>query len=61
VWPGIATTPGLPATVAPIDHGDGQLPVGVQIVGPYLEDRTTIAFASLIEREFGGFTPPPPL
>jgi amidase len=27
--------------------------------GGYLEDRTTIAFAELIEREFGGFTPPP--
>jgi amidase len=31
----------------------------VQIIGRYLEDRTTIAFAGLIEREFGGFTPPP--
>ena len=58
VWPGIATAPGLPATVAPIDHGDSPLPLGVQIVGPYLEDRTTITFASLIERESGGFTPP---
>lgn len=59
VWPGIATAPGLPATVAPIDRGESPLPVGVQIVGPYLEDRTTIAFARLIEREFGGFAPPP--
>ena len=24
-----------------------------------LEDRMTIAFAELIEREFGGFVPPP--
>jgi amidase len=30
----------------------------VQIIGPYLEDRTTIAFAGLVEREFGGFVPP---
>ena len=37
------------------------LPIGVQIIGGYLEDRTTIAFAGLIEREFGGFTPPPNL
>ena len=29
------------------------------IIGNYLEDRTTIAFAGLIEREFGGFTSPP--
>lgn len=58
VWPSIATAPGLPATVAPIDRGDSPLPIGVQIVGPYLEDRTTIGFARLIEREFGGFAPP---
>jgi amidase len=31
----------------------------VQIIGGYLEDRSTIAFAGLIEREFGGFTAPP--
>lgn len=59
VWPEIATTPGLPATVAPIDRSETGLPIGVQIVGPYLEDRTTIAFAALMEREFGGFVPPP--
>ena len=28
-------------------------------LGPCLEDRTTIAFAGLIEREFGGLVPPP--
>jgi amidase len=59
VWPEIATTPGLPATAVPIDRSENGLPIGVQIVGPYLEDRTTIAFAELIEREFGGFVPPP--
>ena len=35
------------------------LPIGMQIIGGFLDDRTTIAFAGLIEREFGGFTPPP--
>jgi amidase len=59
VWPELATTAGLPATVAPIARSEAGLPIGVQIVGPYLEDRTTLAFAELIEREFGGFTPPP--
>ena len=59
VWPEVATTPGLPATAAPIGLTDAGLPVGVQIVGPYLEDRTPLAFAALIEREFGGFVPPP--
>src|SRR5215831_111308 len=61
VWPGVATTTGLPATVVPIDRSDTGLPIGVQIVGPFLEDRTPIAFAELIEREFGGFIPPPAL
>ena len=59
VWAGVATAPGLPATAAPIDRSDTGLPIGVQIVGPYLEDRTTIAFAELMEREFGGFVLPP--
>ena len=59
VWAGIATLNGLPATTAPLGHSDDGLPIGVQIVGGYLEDYTTIAFAGLIEREFGGFSPPP--
>jgi amidase len=59
VWAGPATTAGLPAAVVPIDRGDSPLPIGVQIVGPYLEDRTVLAFAAEIEREFGGFVPPP--
>jgi amidase len=58
-WAEIASTPGLPATAAPIAFSEEGLPIGVQIVGPYLEDRTTIAFADLMEREFGRFAPPP--
>jgi len=60
-WAGIATLTGLPATVAPNGRTERGLPVGVQIIGAYLEDRTTIAFAGLMEREFGGFVPPPEL
>jgi amidase len=58
-WSGLATLCGLPATAMPVGLGANGLPVGVQIVGPYLEDRSTLAFAELAEREFGGFTPPP--
>jgi amidase len=57
-WPGIATLPGLPATAIPIGFSPEGLPVGVQIVGPWLEDRTPLKLAELIEREFGGFVPP---
>ncbi|HEY5324885.1 MAG TPA: amidase [Caldimonas sp.] len=59
VWAGPATSAGLPAAVVPIDRGDSPLPIGVQIIGPHLEDRTVLAFAAGIEREFGGFVPPP--
>jgi len=58
-WPGIATLPGLPATAIPVGLSPEGLPVGVQIVGPWLEDRTPLKLAELIEREFGGFVPPP--
>ena len=53
-WSGIATFPGLPATCAPIGKTKSGLPIGVQIIGPRFEDRTPIAFAGLIEREFAG-------
>jgi amidase len=59
VWAGLATLNGLPATTMPIGHDGAGLPIGVQIIGGYLDDNTTIAFAGLVEREFGGFTPPP--
>jgi amidase len=58
-WIAVATLTGLPATVAPIGRSESGLPIGAQIIGGYLEDRTTIAFAGMIEREFGGFVPPP--
>lgn len=59
LWSGPASLSGLPATAMPIGSGSSGLPVGAQIIGPYLEDRTTLAFAQLAEREFGGFRPPP--
>ncbi|MCP3382417.1 amidase [Bradyrhizobium sp. CCGUVB4N] len=61
IWADPASTCGLPATAVPIERTASGLPVGVQIIGPYLEDRTTIALAGLIERAFGGFVPPPAL
>lgn len=59
MWPGVATLAGLPATAMPIGLSAEGLPIGMQIIGPCLEDRTTIAFAELAEREFGGFVAPP--
>ena len=59
MWAGVATLPGLPSTAMPIGLSEGGLPIGMQIIGPYLEDRTPLVFAALVEGEFGGFTPPP--
>ena len=58
IWAAPATGAGLPATVAPIGRTETGLPIGVQIIGPYLEDSTPIQFAQLLERAFGGFAPP---
>lgn len=58
-WPGLISMALLPSTVIPVGRTAGGLPVGVQIVGPYLEDRTPLAFAAAAERELGGFVPPP--
>ena len=59
LWPGLIGMALLPSTVIPAGRTGGGLPVGVQIVGPYLEDRTTLAFARAAERVLGGFVPPP--
>lgn len=58
-WAGYPSVAYLPSTVAPIGLTRSELPVGVQIVGPQYGDRTCIAFAGLLEREFFGFAPPP--
>ena len=49
-WSSIATFPGLPSTCVPVGRSAEGLPVGVQIIGPYWEDQTTIAFAGFIEQ-----------
>ncbi|MBA4369462.1 MAG: hypothetical protein C0403_17690 [Desulfobacterium sp.] len=58
-WAGLVGVAGLPATVAPIGITADGLPVGIQIVGPYLEDRTPIHFARLMKDVVCGFVPPP--
>lgn len=59
VWSGLATISHLPATVIPIGKNPAGLPIGLQVIGPYLEDYTTIAFAKAAEGVCSGFTAPP--
>lgn len=49
-WTGPAGAGMLPATVVPAGMSDDGLPIGVQIVGPYLEDRTTLQMARIIQQ-----------
>ncbi len=44
----------LPATVIPVGRAASGLPVGIQIVGPYLEDRTTLDLAKHLLARLGG-------
>ena len=48
-WSGVASFAGLPATAVPAGRSREGLPIGVQIVGAYLEDRTTLAVARQLE------------
>jgi amidase len=58
IWPGLITLVNLPSTVAPTRHFTNGLPTGVQLVSGFLDDRTTLRFAQLVEDEFGGFIAP---
>jgi amidase len=58
-WCGLAAFSYLPATVAPVGLTREGLPVGIQIVGPYLGDTTTLDLARRLGEIIGGFVPPP--
>lgn len=57
-WAGLTNAVYLPATVAPVGMTPDGLPVGVQIVAPYLEDRTSIHIAGLMKDVVGGYRIP---
>ncbi|MEX2209041.1 MAG: amidase [Myxococcota bacterium] len=58
-WIAPASLCKLPATVLPAGRTRENLPVGLQIAGPYLEDRTALDLAKRVSAVLGGFTPPP--
>lgn len=58
-WISFATMTGLPATVAPVGLTRENLPAGIQIVGPFLEDGTPIDLADKLAAIVGGFRRPP--
>ena len=49
----------LPATVVPVGLAPDGLPVGIQIIGPYLDDRTTLDVARHLHELLGDIPRPP--
>lgn len=49
VWVGLAGAVYLPAATVPIGLTEDGRPLAVQVIGPYLEDRTVLAFAAALE------------
>jgi Asp-tRNA(Asn)/Glu-tRNA(Gln) amidotransferase A subunit family amidase len=50
---------GNPGAVVPVGQSPEGLPIGVQIVGRPWEEELVLAVAAEVERECGGFRPPP--
>ena len=59
LWVGLTGVAYLPATVIPAGTAADGLPVGLQIAGPFLEDRTTLDLGRRLSRRIGGFERPP--
>ncbi|MFJ9694138.1 amidase [Kitasatospora sp. NPDC101183] len=49
----------LPAAVAPVGATRDGLPVGIQVIAPYLHDRTAVRFVQCLAEVIGGFRRPP--
>ncbi len=58
-WSALIGSAYLPVTVPPIGRTIGGLPIGIQVVAPYLHDRTSLAFARCMADVLGGYEPPP--
>ncbi len=58
-WIALATVCHLPAAVIPVPRGTGELPCGIQIIGPEGADFEVLAIAEALEAELGGFQRPP--
>jgi amidase len=58
-WAGYSGVVYLPSTVGPAGLTASGLPVGYQAIARHGHDKTAIAFSRFVEREIGGFVPPP--
>ncbi len=58
-WVALASVCHLPSVVIPVPRRPGQLPCGVQIIGPEGGDEDVLAIAEALEAQMGGFQRPP--
>jgi amidase len=58
-WPALIGSAYLPSTSTPVGRTAAGLPVGVQVVAPYLRDYRAIAASGLITELVGGYEVPP--
>jgi amidase len=59
VWAGLVGMAHLPSAVVPVGRTAEGLPVGIQVVGPYLEDRTALDVARRLSALVGDIGAPP--
>ena len=58
-WPALIGSAYLPSTSVPVGRTAGGLPVGMQVVAPFLKDRTALLVGEWIGEIVGGYQPPP--
>jgi amidase len=58
-WTGLVGVAYLPSTVIPVGRTPSGLPVGMQVVGPYLEDLTALTAGRLLAHVLGDWQAPP--
>ncbi|HQZ35194.1 MAG TPA: amidase family protein [Ilumatobacteraceae bacterium] len=58
-WPALIGSAYLPSTSVPVGRTADGLPVGMQVVAPFLHDRTAIQVGEWIGEVVGGYQPPP--
>jgi amidase len=57
-WIALATALHLPSIAVPAGRSKGNMPVGVQIVGPWNGEARLLDFGRAVEEQLGGFRPP---
>lgn len=58
IYTAIFVTLGHPATSVPMGLNDDGMPLGVQVVAPYMKDHLALSCAEFLETTFGGWQPP---